>query len=180
MLIFLALVAVPIIEIALFIEVGGWIGLWPTIAIVIATAVAGTALLRAQGMAALGELQRRLDRGGDPSGPLAHGALILVAGIMLLTPGFFTDTVGFLLLIPPVRALVIRHLAKRVVVIGARRMGRGAGPGMGAGGGQWGPGGPEDPGHATVETGYREVDEPAGRPAEPAEPGTGQLPRERD
>ncbi len=108
MLIFLLLVAVPIIEIALFIEVGGWLGLWPTIAIVILTAAIGTVLVRAQGLAALGELQRRLGAGEDPSTTLAHGAMILVAGLLLLTPGFFTDGVGFALLTPPVRAAAIR------------------------------------------------------------------------
>ncbi len=109
MLIFLFLVAVPIIEIALFIEIGGWLGLWPTIAIVILTAAIGTVLLRAQGLAALGELQRQLGAGEDPSATLAHGAMILVAGVLLLTPGFFTDGVGFALLMPPVRAAGIRH-----------------------------------------------------------------------
>jgi len=108
MLIFLTLVAVPIIEIALFIQVGGWLGLWPTIAIVILTAAIGTVLLRAQGLAALGELQRRLSAGEDPSATLAHGAMILVAGVLLLTPGFFTDAIGFGLLMPPVRAAGIR------------------------------------------------------------------------
>ena len=112
--IFLLLVAVPIIEIALFIEVGGWLGLWPTIGIVILTAAIGTLLLRSQGLAALGELQRRLAAREDPSVTLAHGAMILVAGILLLTPGFFTDAVGFLLLTPPVRAGAIR-LAGRYV-----------------------------------------------------------------
>ena len=121
MWLFILLVAVPIVEIALFIEIGGLIGLWPTIAIVVLTALAGTMLLRAQGFAALADLQRRLDTGQDPTGTLAHGALILVAGVVLLTPGFFTDAVGFLLLVPPVRAAVIRALAKRVVVVQARR-----------------------------------------------------------
>ncbi len=117
MWIFIALIGVPLIEIALFIEIGGLIGLWPTLAIVVATAIVGGILLRAQGYAALAALRRRLDRGGDPSGPLAHGALILVAGVLMLTPGFFTDTVGFLLLVPPVRSAVIRGLGRRIAVI---------------------------------------------------------------
>jgi UPF0716 protein FxsA len=110
---FVLLVAVPIIEIALFIEVGGWLGLWPTLAIVIATAIAGAALLRSQGRGVLTELQGRLEQGGDPTGPIAHGAMILFAGALLLTPGFFTDAVGFALLIPPVRAALIRWGAAR-------------------------------------------------------------------
>ncbi|MEM9045983.1 MAG: FxsA family protein [Pseudomonadota bacterium] len=116
MWIFLALVIVPIIEIALFIEVGGWIGLWPTIGIVILTAMIGTLLLRQQGFAALADLQGRLSEGRDPRSALAHGALILVAGIVLLTPGFFTDAVGFLLLIPPVRSALIQAIGSRVQV----------------------------------------------------------------
>lgn len=117
MLLFLLLLAVPIIEIALFIQVGGWIGLWPTIAVVVLTAALGTSLLRAQGLAALGEVQRNLNIGGNPAPALAHGALILVAGVLLLTPGFFTDGVGFLLLVPAVRAAVIRHLGRRMTVV---------------------------------------------------------------
>jgi UPF0716 protein FxsA len=126
---FLLLVAVPIIEIALFIEVGGWIGLWSTIGIVVLTAAAGAALLRAQGLAALAELRGELRHGGNPAPALAHGALILVAGVLLLTPGFFTDGLGFLLLVPPVRAAAIRYLARRVTVVHARGAGRGADPG---------------------------------------------------
>lgn len=121
MWLFLLLVGVPMLEIALFIEVGGWIGLWPTLAIVVLTALIGTLMLRAQGFAALAELQHRLDEGGDPTGPLAHGALILVSGVVLLTPGFFTDAVGFALLFPPVRALVLRMLGRRIAVIQTRR-----------------------------------------------------------
>lgn len=115
--IFLLLVAVPIIEIALFIEVGGWLGLWPTLAVVVLTAAIGAVLLRAQGLATLGELQRRLGAGEDPSSTLAHGAMILIAGILLLTPGFFTDGVGFLLLTPPVRAAAIRFARSRLTQV---------------------------------------------------------------
>jgi UPF0716 protein FxsA len=128
--IFLLLVAVPIIEIALFIQVGGWLGLWPTLGIVILTAIIGTVLLRAQGLATLGELQRRLSTGEDPSATLAHGAMILVAGVLLLTPGFFTDGVGFLLLTPLVRAAAIRFARARMARVDPG-MGGPAGPGYG-------------------------------------------------
>lgn len=114
MWLFALLVAVPIVEIALFIQVGGWIGLWPTLALVVLTAVAGAVLMRAQGRGALVELQSRLDRGGDPTGPMAHGALILFAGALLLTPGFFTDATGLLLLLPPVRSALIAWGATRL------------------------------------------------------------------
>lgn len=112
----LVFVAVPILEIALFIQVGGFIGLWPTLLIVVLTAIVGTALMRIQGMNALNRLRARLEAGQDPVGPIADGALILVAGMLLLTPGFFTDTVGLLLLVPAVRAALIRAIAARVSV----------------------------------------------------------------
>ncbi|HKK36104.1 MAG TPA: FxsA family protein, partial [Paracoccaceae bacterium] len=86
MWLFVLLVVVPIVEIALFIEVGGWIGLWPTLAVVVGTAILGAALLRAQGRGVLNELQARMDRGEDPRGPIAHGALIVGAGALMLTP----------------------------------------------------------------------------------------------
>lgn len=112
----LAFIAVPLIEIALFIQVGGMIGLWPTLAIVILTALLGTWLLRMQGAAALTDLRRSFSEVEDPSEPLAHGAMILFAGALLLTPGFFTDAVGFALLTPPVRRRIFIELRKRVHV----------------------------------------------------------------
>ena len=111
---FLLFLAVPLIEIALFIQVGGFIGLWPTLGIVVLTAIAGTWLVRSQGIAALGRLQRSFNELRDPTEPLAHGAMILFAGALLLTPGFFTDTVGFLLLIPRFRFWVMREAGKRI------------------------------------------------------------------
>lgn len=116
MWLFLIFVGVPILEIALFIQVGGWIGLWPTLGIVVLTALAGTTLMRRQGMQALERLRRSIGEGGDPVGPIAHGALILAAGMLLLTPGFFTDTVGLLLLVPAVRTRVIAWGAARLTV----------------------------------------------------------------
>lgn len=114
MWIILILVAVPIIEIALFIELGGWVGLWPTIALIIVTAILGGLLLRMQGFAAMQKLQSSVAEGGDPRGPLAHGVMILIAGLLMLTPGFFTDAVGFLLLLPPVRSGLIAWLGPKL------------------------------------------------------------------
>ncbi len=168
MLIFLLLVAVPIIEIGLFIQVGGWLGLWPTLAIVILTAALGTVRLRAQGLAALGELQRRLGAGEDPSATLAHGAMILVAGVLLLTPGFFTDTVGFLLLTPPVRAagirLAVRFARARMTQVHMGvHMSAGGHRGPGTTGAGAGPG--------TVDGEYEVVDPEDGGPGEDVRPG---------
>lgn len=112
----IAFIAVPLIEIALFIQVGGLIGLWPTLAIVILTAIIGTSLMRAQGRLALRNLQNSFNELNDPTEPLAHGAMVLISGVLLLTPGFFTDAMGFALLIPAVRTAVFGFVRKRVKV----------------------------------------------------------------
>ncbi len=114
MWLFALFLAVPLIEIALFIQVGGVIGLWPTLMIVILTALLGTVLVRSQGLAELSRLRTSLDRLEDPTGPLVHGAMILFSGALLLTPGFFTDAVGFALLVPGVRTAVFQFLRKRI------------------------------------------------------------------
>lgn len=111
---FLLLLIVPVLEIMLFIEVGGILGTWPTILIVIATAVAGSVLIRSQGRQTLEKLQRSLQGSGNPVDPLAHGALILIAGVLLLTPGFFTDAVGLALMSPVVRRALISQGAAKV------------------------------------------------------------------
>ncbi|WP_434289758.1 FxsA family protein [Celeribacter sp. SCSIO 80788] len=116
MWLFALFVAVPIIEIALFIQVGGLIGLWPTLLIVVVTAVLGTALVRQQGALAMSQLRQSFAELNDPAEPLANGAMILLSGALLLTPGFFTDTMGFLLLIPAFRTFVLKELRKRVKV----------------------------------------------------------------
>lgn len=116
MWLFLAFLSVPMIEIALFIQVGGAIGLWATLGIVVLTAVIGTFLVRTQGALALNNLRRSFGTLSDPSEPLAHGAMILVSGALLLTPGFFTDAVGFALLVPAVRTAVFNYLKSRIKV----------------------------------------------------------------
>ena len=142
MYLFLAFLMVPLVEIALFVQVGGMIGLWPTLAIVVLTAILGTSLVRSQGRLAMGQLRSSFQTLSDPAEPLAHGAMILFAGALLLTPGFFTDAVGFTLLMPPVRLAVFRYISKRVTVA---RFEMGAGMGSG----QARPGGPPGPhGHA--------------------------------
>ncbi len=106
----LAFVITPIVEIAVFIEIGGEIGLWPTLAIVIVTAMAGTALLRAQGLATMAQARQSLARGEFPVRQVFDGACLLVAGALLLTPGFVTDGIGLALFLPPVRRLLGRWL----------------------------------------------------------------------
>ena len=112
----LAFIAVPMIEIALFIQVGGVIGIWWTLLIVLATAITGSYLVRNQGLREIGNLQRSFSELEDPTQPLAHGAMILFAGALLLTPGFFTDVVGLSLLVPSVRQAAFVWMKSKVKV----------------------------------------------------------------
>ncbi|MBP7002414.1 FxsA family protein [Amaricoccus sp.] len=112
--IMLALLALPIVEIALFIIVGGWIGLWPTLGLVVLAGLVGVTVIRAQGAQAFERLRAAAAADKDPSGPMAHSALLVVAGLLLIVPGFFTDALGLLLLIPQVRAAAIRRFAGKV------------------------------------------------------------------
>ncbi len=130
-----AFIGIPILEISVFIQVGGLIGLWPTIATVVITALAGTALLRHQGLATLNRARANLEAGGLPLKEVFDGACLLVAGALLLTPGFVTDGIGLLLMTPPVRdALRIflgRHVQTRVHTQGGQHPGAHGGMGRG-------------------------------------------------
>ncbi|MEM8741480.1 MAG: FxsA family protein [Pseudomonadota bacterium] len=119
-------IAIPMLEIALFISVGGALGLWPTLAIVLLTALLGSWLMRREGQAALAELGTAFETGGDPAAPLAHGALILVAGVLLITPGFFTDAVGLSLMLAPIRSLLLARVGPAIAVRLATRRRRSA------------------------------------------------------
>ncbi|MGJ8621812.1 MAG: FxsA family protein [Yoonia sp.] len=112
----IAFIAVPMIEIALFIQVGGLIGIWWTLLIVLITAVAGSYLVRDQGLREISKLQRSFSELDDPTEPLANGAMILFAGALLLTPGFFTDIVGLSLLVPAVRRAAFQWARARIKV----------------------------------------------------------------
>jgi UPF0716 protein FxsA len=107
----LAFIAVPLAEIAVLIEVGGRIGVGLTLALIILTAVLGTWMLRHQGFSVLTRAQRQLEQGVMPVAEVFEGLCLLVAGVLLLTPGFLTDAVGALLLVPQVRALLYRQVA---------------------------------------------------------------------
>lgn len=152
MILFFIFIAVPLIEIGLFIQVGGWLGLWPTLGIVVVTAILGTYLVRAQGALAMNRLRHSFSELQDPTEPLAHGAMILLSGALLLTPGFFTDALGFLLLVPPVRKAVYTYLRSRVHVQSFEM------------GGQARRRHPSDP--TTIETEYEDVTPPK-RPTHP-------------
>jgi UPF0716 protein FxsA len=118
LLLFLFFLAIPIAEIALFIQAGELIGILPTIAITIGTAIAGSFLMRVQGFAALNRFAEATGRGEMPVTPVMDGLGILVAGLLLLTPGLLTDAIGLLLFIPPVRRGLARWLFRRAVESG--------------------------------------------------------------
>jgi UPF0716 protein FxsA len=114
--ILLAFIIVPILEIMLFIQMGSLLGFWPTIGCILLTAFIGTALLRQQGLSVMNTARAEMQTGQMPIGHVFDGACLLVAGILLLTPGFFTDTIGFALLIPSVRTALGQYLKNRVHV----------------------------------------------------------------
>jgi UPF0716 protein FxsA len=109
-----AFIGVPLLEIALFIEVGGWIGLGPTLALVVLTAVVGAWMMRRQGFAVLMRAQRQLADGVLPVVEVFEGLCLVIAGALLLTPGFFTDALGALLLVPAVRRWLYRQVRRRI------------------------------------------------------------------
>ena len=121
------LLAIPILEIAVFIMVGQLIGLWPTLGLVLVTAILGTLLLKQQGFSTLMAIQRETKAGRVPGRELMDGVMIAVAGVLLLTPGLVTDTIGFLLFVPGVRAAIRNWLKSRVMVVGGQSFGMGAG-----------------------------------------------------
>lgn len=108
-LLFLTFLLVPLLEIYLLIKIGSFIGAAWTVAGVVGTAVVGAALVRRQGVAALGRFRLATQAGELPAITIIEGLTLLVAGALLLTPGFFTDAMGFVLLTPPLRQILIRR-----------------------------------------------------------------------
>ena len=110
----LLFISIPLLEIWLFILLGGFIGVYPTLLIILLTAVLGTFLVKTQGINVLKEIQNKFNELENPTEPIAQGAMILFAGALLLTPGFFTDTIGFLLLLPNVRKVAFFWLKNKL------------------------------------------------------------------
>jgi UPF0716 protein FxsA len=104
---------VPIIEMWILIEVGGWIGALPTIGLVVLTATLGLSLLKRQGLSTLMSARRKMDEGSIPASELVSGVMIGVGGALLLTPGFVTDAIGFALLMPQARQWLLIKLIDR-------------------------------------------------------------------
>jgi len=112
---FLLFVVVPIIEIAVLMQVGAILGVWPTIAIVVITAWLGAKNVKQQGIATLQSVQNKMATGEMPSDEIIAGLLLLIAGILLVTPGFVTDIFGLSLLVPQFRRLLIKSVQQHIV-----------------------------------------------------------------
>jgi UPF0716 protein FxsA len=110
---------VPVVEIYILIQVGQVIGALWTILLVVLTAVIGVHLLKSQGLSTLSRAQQKMNSGEMPAQELLEGFALVIAGAFLLTPGFFTDALGFLLLIPHTRVLIMKSLASRLVASGS-------------------------------------------------------------
>ncbi len=117
-LLLILFIAIPLIEIYFMIEIGSVLGAGFTVFMVVLTAIIGASLVRFQGFTTLARAQLEMAQSRMPAVEVLEGAILLVAGAMLLLPGFFSDTIGFLMLIPPLRQwLVRRFLAKRVMPV---------------------------------------------------------------
>jgi UPF0716 protein FxsA len=108
---------IPIIEIAVFLMLGQAIGIWPTLLGIVVTAVLGAVLLRHQGRSLMAQIRQTVGRGQLPARALADAMMVGIAGVLLLTPGYFTDVLGILLLIPPVRTLIYSRLRERFTIV---------------------------------------------------------------
>jgi UPF0716 protein FxsA len=124
-LLFLVFLIVPMIEIAFFVLIGQAIGLWPTLAGVLITAVVGSLVLRHQGLSLVNEIRSTMSRGQLPARAMLDAMLVAVAGLMLLLPGYFSDLIGIVLLIPPVRNLLYAFLKSRFVLVSTNGPGAG-------------------------------------------------------
>ena len=128
-ILFILFLIIPLIEIAILIEIGKVFGAAYTIALVIGTAALGAALFRQQGLSTLAKVQMSMQEGNLPATELIEGLMLLIAGALLLTPGFFTDVFGFLVLIPPLRnkiaqTLLINFLQSHIVNVRQTNSGR--------------------------------------------------------
>ncbi|HTN33066.1 MAG TPA: FxsA family protein [Marinobacter sp.] len=111
-------IILPIAEMAVLIKVGGIIGVFNTVGLILLTAIVGVWLLRKQGLATLLKANQRLNSGELPAKEVAEGLILAVGGALLLAPGFITDAIGFLCLIPGIRHLLAAQVLKRMVVAG--------------------------------------------------------------
>jgi UPF0716 protein FxsA len=128
-------------EIAAFVIVGSHIGVLPTIGLAILTTIVGAILLRVQGFGVVSRIRAEMDAGRVPGRELTHGVMIMIAGLLLIVPGFMTDVVGLLLFIPPIRDMAWNFVKSRITVITS----------FGGGAGGFGYGGPRRDGAPTID-----------------------------
>jgi UPF0716 protein FxsA len=126
---FLLFVAIPLLDLVLLLRIGSRLGFWNTVGIVVGTAAVGAYFVKQQGLAVWARINRELARGRLPGQALLDGLLILVAGVLLVTPGFVTDVAALILLVPPTRAVVRVLLARRFQARFRFPPGQGPGPG---------------------------------------------------
>ncbi|MCW2244555.1 UPF0716 protein FxsA [Azospirillum fermentarium] len=163
-----ALLLLPIVEIVGFVMMGDWLGLWPTLGLLALGVVAGSVLIRVQGLSTLRRVQESAQRGEMPMGALFDGFCTVIGGVLLIIPGFFSDVLALLLIIGPVRRTLGRWMFGRMQTAGGVWMagGRSAGAYEGAGFGDE----PRRPTHrpdpGVIDGDFREVD-PAPDPAMP-------------
>jgi len=162
----LIFIIAPIVELFLLIKVGGAIGFIPTVALVLLTALIGSQLVRRQGMEVMQRIRSAQTRGEAPALPVLNGAALLLAGFMLMTPGFISDALGFLLLVPKLRERIARMLLSKVVIMTPT----GAGAGFGFGG-QNGPRGPFGANDDSIEGEYQ-------RKSDTVDPGNDRIGRD--
>lgn len=120
-IIFLVFLTIPFIEIYLLLQIGGIVGVFPTILLVVGTAIVGAGLLRQQGMATWNRLQENLAKGELPAYEMIEGPILLVGGALLLTPGFFTDVIGFACLIPSMRRKIAQYIIEKRLAAGVQQ-----------------------------------------------------------
>jgi len=113
-LLFVLFIIIPIIEISVLMQVGEFLGIWPTIGIVILSAWIGAKYVRLQGLATLQSVQTKMAQGEMPSSDIVTGLMLLVAGVLLVTPGFVTDILGLSLLVPSFRQIIVASVQKHI------------------------------------------------------------------
>lgn len=116
-LLFLLFLLLPLIEIACFVVIGNAIGLWPTLAGVVLSALLGALVIRIKGLSLLNQMRSTVGSGQLPARSIADAMMVGLAGLLLLLPGYFSDLIGLLLLLPPVRSAIYAFLKSRVTVV---------------------------------------------------------------
>jgi UPF0716 protein FxsA len=117
---FLLFCTLPVIELIILLKIGNWLGVWPTVALILGTAFIGVNLLRQQGIKTFSRANQRLAQGEMPAAEMVEGIVLAIGGALLLTPGLVTDVIGFSCLLPGTRHLYIQYGMRRMTVMATR------------------------------------------------------------